>query len=335
MKQVLKNHIAILLDTSGSMDGLLSSVVKVFNNQIEFLRKSSLDFEQETRVSVYEFNDNVKCLISDVDVARPMTLQTLRGVSTTAMFDAVGLAVKDLQELPQKYGDHSFLIYLLTDGYENSSIHYSRQTFAKLIDKLPSNFSIAAFAPDNNSIQYLKQCGIPEGNIDKWDTTIKGVEEIGHRFEKTMTNYYVARSHGTKTFSTIFSDLNKVTVSDVKNLAKEIKNHSLIINEGLKAIEIRDLVERKTGIKYTKGCAFYELVKNETVQPSKEIAVQHKSSGKVYAGKDARVLLNLPDYESTRITPQFNSKWNVYVQSLSVNRKVIPKQRVLVVDTGY
>ena len=47
MKQVLKNHVAILLDTSYSMQGLLRDVEKVFNNQIDYLRSSSLRFEQD------------------------------------------------------------------------------------------------------------------------------------------------------------------------------------------------------------------------------------------------------------------------------------------------
>ena len=328
MKQVLKNHVAILVDVSASMSSLLPDVVKVFNNQIQFLRQSSLDFEQETRVSVYTFNSQVECLISDVDVARPMTINSLRGNGTTAMLDAISTSVQDLQDLPQTYGDHSFLIYVLTDGYENASRTCSAKAFQQLIKTLPSNFNIAAFVPDNNSATYLHNYGIPQGNIDKWNTTARGIEEVGQKFEKTMTNYYTGRSKGITKFSTIFSDLDKVSVSDVKTVATKV-NGQIIINEGIKAVQIRDLVEQKTNKKYTKGCAFYELVKNETVQPSKEIAVQNKSTGEIYAGKDARVLLNLPN-SNIKITPKHSKKWNVYIQSLSVNRNVIPKQRILV-----
>jgi uncharacterized protein YegL len=332
MKQVLKNHVAILLDVSGSMNGLLDQVQKVFQNQINFLRKSSLLFEQETRVSVYTFDDTVKCLISDVDVARPMELEKLRAGSSTALLDACGMSINDLKEFPQRYGDHSFIIYLLTDGEENSSRKYNANTFKALLNGLPDNFSICALAPSINSIQYLKGYGIPEGNIDKWDTTLKGIEEVGQKFEKSMNNFYEARSKGVRSMSTVFSDLSKVTVDDVKQVAKEVKNFSIVINEDVKAIHIKPLVETKINQRYVIGKSYYELVKRETVQENKSIAVQDKKTGKVYVGLDARVLLNLPNIGSVKIDPVQSAKWNVYVQSNAVNRNIIPKQRVLVLS---
>ena len=81
---------------------------------------------------------------------------------------------------------------------------------------------------------------------------------------------------------------------------------------------------------YHKGMAFYELVKNEHVQPQKLIVIQNRKTGKVYSGDNARKLLNLPNQE-VKITVGDFGEWNVYIQSTSVNRKVIPKQRVLVV----
>lgn len=331
MRQVLKNHVAILVDTSSSMNHLLKDVVKVFNNQIQFLRQSSLDFKQETRISIYEFNSNVSCLISDVDVARPMEIQSLSGGGMTALFDAVDLSIKDFQDLPQTYGDHSFLIYILTDGMENRSVKHSLQSFKKLIANLPDNFNIAAFVPDFNSKTYLVHSGIPEGNIDKWDVTTKGIETVGNKFEQTITNYYQSRSKGIKKFSTMFSDLDSVTVQDIKTIAQEIKNYNLITSNYKGTIQIRDFVESETGLEYKKGSAYYQLVKNETVQPSKNIAVINKDTGKVYEGKDARVLLNLPNH-NVKVTPVYSDKWDVYVQSLSVNRNIIPKQKVLVLQ---
>lgn len=332
MKNTLKNHVAILLDVSGSMSGLLDQVQKVFQKQIDFLRKSSLLFEQETRVSVYTFDTHVKCLISDVDVARPMELEKLIPGGSTSLLDAGGLAIEDLQLLPQKYGDHSFILYLLTDGEENTSRNYTAATFKRLTSSLADNFSICALVPSNNSAKLLQGYGVPVGNIDKWDTTLKGVEEVGQKFEKSMNNFYEARSKGVRSMSTVFSDLNKVTADDVKQVATEVKKFKVVINEDVKAIYIKPLVEAKLGTPYVTGKAYYELVKRETIQESKSIAVQDKKTGKVYVGYDARVILNLPTVGAVKVDPVQSTKWNVYVQSTSVNRNVIPKQRVLVLS---
>jgi hypothetical protein len=261
-----------------------------------------------------------------------MELEKLRAGSSTALLDACGMSINDLKEFPQKYGDHSFIIYLLTDGEENSSKKYNASTFKALLNGLPDNFSICALAPSVNSIQYLKGYGIPEGNIDKWDTTLKGIEEVGQKFEKSMNNFYEARSKGVRSMSTVFSDLNKVTVDDVKQVAKEVKNFNIVINEDVKAIHIKPLVESKINQRYVIGKSYYELVKRETVQENKSIAVQDKKTGKVYVGLDARVLLNLPNIGSVKIDPVQSAKWNVYVQSNAVNRNIIPKQRVLVLS---
>lgn len=332
MKNVLKNHVAFVLDVSGSMDGLMDQVQKVFQKQIDYLRKSSLAFEQETRVSVYTFSNDVSCLISDVDVARPMELDKLRAGGSTALLDACGLSIDDLMELPQKYGDHSFIIYLLTDGEENRSRNFTAASFKNKLKSLPENFSICALAPDINSVRLLKNYGIPEGNIDKWDTTERGIEEVGEKIEKTMHNFYTGRQSGVRSMSTAFSDLNKVTVADVKQVAKEVKNVKVVINEGVQAIYIKPLIEDKLGQKYVTGTAYYELVKRETIQEDKKIAIQDKKTGKVYVGYDARVILNLPTTGAVKVDPVQSSKWNVYVQSNSVNRNIIPKQRVLVIN---
>ena len=331
MKQVLKNHVAIVIDRSGSMHYLLKTVVEVFNSQIETLRQSSLDFDQETRVSVYQFDYEVDNLIFDVDVARPMSIKDInerRG--RTALMDGTALALDDFTELSQKYGDHSFVVYLLTDGMENEST-IRRSAFKRKLQNLPDNVSVVAFAPNNQSVRELQNLGFPAGNIDLWSTDKKGVEEVGKRFKASLNSYMTQRSAGVRSTSSMFSDLSKATVADVQAVAQEVSNFEVISNSATKDVHIKPLVEKQIKrFTYTKGCAFYELVKNETVQGSKEVAVQNKLSGKVYKGKEARAILNLPN-EATKVTPQHNTKWDVYVQSLSVNRNVIPKQRVLVI----
>lgn len=333
MKNILKNHVAVVLDVSSSMEQLTGKMQEVFNNQIEALRRMSLQFEQETRVSVYTFSssDNIQCLISDVDVARPMNLEKLKAYGWTALLDATGLAIEDLQLLPQKYGDHAFIVYLLTDGQENHSKKYNAVSFKRMLGALPENFTVAAFAPDLNAISYLTQYGISKGNIDKWDTTVRGMEEVGRKFEQTMDSYFTMRSKGVRTSDSMFSDLKSVTATEVKQILKEVKptDYKVVINELTQAVEIKDIVEHKTHIPYTKGCSFYELVKNEKVQPTKKIAIQNRKTGKVYTGDHARDLLGLPNHE-VKLVVADHGEWNVYVQSTSVNRKIIPKQRVLV-----
>lgn len=331
MKNTFKNHIAFCVDKSSSMGNLTDSLVKVFNIQIENLRKQSLLFEQETRISFYTFGSNVECVISDVDVARPMNLDKIYASGMTAMLDAVGLAIEDFKSIPQKYGDSAFIVYVLTDGEENNSFNYTPQKFKDMVKSLPDNFTVAGFVPNLTGKRMLELYGIPKGNIETWDTTQKGIEEVGTKFAKTMDNFFDGRKKGIRSSTTVFSDLTQVDSKNVNTVLNKVKKNAfnICINEGVKAVQIRDLVESKVGIVYDKGKSYYELVKNEHIQPQKQIIIQNKKNGEVYSGDNARTLLQLPD-EEVKIVPKDFGEWIVYVQSTSVNRNVIPKQRVLV-----
>ncbi len=85
---------------------------------------------------------------------------------------------------------------------------------------------------------------------------------------------------------------------------------------------IRDFVERN-GIPFQKGRGFYELTKTETIQGYKEIILRHNSSGDLYTGKKARQLLGLPEVGSARTKPVVPTGYTAFVQSTSVNRKLI------------
>jgi hypothetical protein len=85
---------------------------------------------------------------------------------------------------------------------------------------------------------------------------------------------------------------------------------------------IREFVE-DNGLTFHKGRGFYEFTKTETVQGYKEIILQERATGDFYAGEKARELIGLPLGETARIRPSALEKYAVFVQSTSVNRKLI------------
>ena len=48
----------------------------------------------------------------------------------------------------------------------------------------------------------------------------------------------------------------------------------------------------------------------------------------MYTGPEARSLLGLPDVE-VRVKPDHNDDFTIFVQSTSVNRKLVPNTRLL------
>jgi len=85
---------------------------------------------------------------------------------------------------------------------------------------------------------------------------------------------------------------------------------------------IRDFVERN-GLIFNKGRGFYQLTKTETIQEYKEVVLRENITGDLYSGEKARELLGLPRTGSTRTRPVVPAGYTAFVQSTSVNRKLI------------
>lgn len=79
----------------------------------------------------------------------------------------------------------------------------------------------------------------------------------------------------------------------------------------------------ENGLRFKTGRGFYELMKTETVQGYKEVVLRDKKTGDMFSGKKARDMVGLPEGVSARIKPVALDKFMVFVQSTSVNRKLI------------
>lgn len=91
---------------------------------------------------------------------------------------------------------------------------------------------------------------------------------------------------------------------------------------------IKEFVQ-ENGLTFKKGRGFYEFTKTETIQGYKEIILVDRKSGDMFEGTAAREMLGLPEDSTARIKPASLNKYQVFVQSTSVNRKLIGKTKFL------
>lgn len=325
------NHIVFVIDRSGSMSQLSSTVVEVFDNQIKYLATRSKELNQETRVSVYLFDDVTENLIYDMDVMRLPSLKEhfqVRGY--TALIDATLKSIDDLQKTPELYGDHSFLLYVLTDGNENRSAN-SASTLAAKIQSLRDNWTLGVLVPDAPSLMTAKQFGFPANNISVWSTTVKGLLEVGNTIQAATENFFQGRALGKRGTKSLFAvDASNLSTSVVKSNLEEMKTSDYFIFPVHKEAVIKPFVESWTQKDYRIGSAYYALTKPETIQSYKQICVQNKKNGKLYTGLAARQLLGLPDTE-VKVAPANFGEWNIYAQSTSVNRKLVGGTQLIVI----
>lgn len=330
MKQNYINHIAILLDGSGSMHGLIREVVKVFDAQIKNLAQRSKEMNQETRVTVYQFDDDVECLAYDLDVLRiPDISKEYRANGGTALIDATLKCIDDLEKTATLYGDHSFLVICLTDGEENRSYNAASKLAAK-IKSLPDNWTLGVFVPNAYGVSEAKKFGFPANNIQQWNTDAKGMQEVGKVIAQVTDNYMVARSKGIRGTKSLFNlDTSALSTNVVKTALEELRPSEYMLLTVHKDAVIKDFVESWTKDTYRPGSAYYQLTKSETVQAYKQICVQNKRSGKIYTGANARQLLGLPNSE-VKISPAQHPDFDLFIQSSSLNRKLIGGTKLIV-----
>jgi hypothetical protein len=354
------NHIALVLDASVSMTNVARELVKVADAEIKHLARRSQELDQETRVTVYVFGDDVRCVIYDKDVLRLPSIERFYRVDgNTALIAATMKSQRDLGATAQLYGDHAFLTYVLTDGEENVSrfstvfggdgqrryhgTGQSKYTTEQLTQELsreltdqPDNWTVACLVPNARGVHEAKKFGFPANNIAVWDATSgEGVAEVFGTTIRTATDTFMTnRARGVRGSKTLFT--GGADVINTKNVRAStgftpLGKDTYTLCQATVDLpdQIRPYVETVTGAQYTRGSAYYELTKPEKIQAQKKILVRNRKSGRVYSGDDSRKLLGLPDHE-VRVKPEHNPEFQIFVQSTSVNRKLVPGAKLII-----
>lgn len=331
--QRLVNHVALILDASYSMTGRGSTLSKVADEQIKHLALRSEELQQETRVSVYHFGDaTIECLIFDMDVMRLPSIADLYKVlrENTALIDATLKAQEDLATTSQLYGDHAFLTFVLTDGEENRSKRRAKE-LSDHIFGMPDNWSMGFLVPDRRGQAYVERLGVLADSVAIWDTTsATGLNVAASAIRTATDNFMTARATGVRGTRSVFSTgaqaVNKRTVT--KTLKALPPTGYGIYPVQVKS-RIDDYVRAAVGY-YNAGMGYYQLTKTETIQASKQIVVVDKKSLKAYGGDEARDLIGLPKGQPVRVRPDYNPDYDIFVQSTSINRNLMPNTRILI-----
>lgn len=339
-KQNLVNHVMLALDGSLSMSHLEDTVIAVADGLVQDLATLSQRMEQETRVSIYLFGSEVRCLVWDMDVLRLPSIRSLYRINgNTALCAATLLGIWDHREIPTKYGDHAFLGFVLTDGEENWSKHQSMHSLRdaerempRMLASLDDNWTFAALVPDTKGVMFAKAFGFPAGNIDKWDTSSRrGLEDAGRRVGSATERWMTGRASGVRGTQNVF-DTSAARVNDatVKANLEPIDPSSFRLLPTDGTLQMDEICER-AGLAYVKGNCYYPLIRATDIQDYKKIIVVEKDTERAFTGNAARDLIGLAAEGSgvtEHVVPKRNDRFTVYVQSTAPNRK--PKGRALV-----
>lgn len=323
VKETPTNHYIFVVDTSSSMALHGTNVKKYLNEMMSNAMTSCHAEKQKCLITVFEFNNTVKILVDNhLGVTLPV-LPNLVFNNNTALRDAIVTAL-DINSTDK---NTAFLLNLITDGEENAS-RLTQEVLTAQIDKVQKlgNWTLCATGPAS-SVTYLNRLGFPTGNLVIWDGK-EDIKNVSAFNKEAMIRYVSHRGTGGQSMSNYYADLSAVKGSNLKILDNTTNDFTMFTVDA--EADISSFVQSKVG-KYNLGDAYYELIKTETIQPSKDIAVFDPKNGNIYSGSKARALLNLPN-NNCKITPKALGGYSLFIQSTSVNRKLLPGTRILVKD---
>jgi hypothetical protein len=325
-----KTYLFAFRDHSGSMGGRVAAAEADYNSMLTSSQKASIDHDVQTVLTVYEVGGGFRrkeTLVSVHDV-RPLPRGAYKAPGhDTPLFMAIEDAMNLAESLPDANDQETtFLFAATTDGQDNVTGARGGQQLAARIKKLQATDRwTVVFRVPKGDARSLANMGIDPGNILEWELSSRGMEVAAKQHNTAMSDFYANRKLGVKSTRTFYTSVANVTEADVQKLGDISAEVSFWpISNAENEMQIRDFVEKRlNGGAMLKGAAFYQLVKTEDkIQDYKLVAIRNKETGAVHCGPEARDLIGLPRWGDARVRPDTAGKWQVFVQSTSVNRKV-------------
>lgn len=327
-----KNYIGFLNDESGSMDHLRTVATKDYNANVAVIKEAATQTMQDTIVSMFTFGGIVtrRVVNSNPHVLKELTNWQAGG--GTPGRKAIKEMIDMFKALPDANEPHvSFVIFATTDGeFDGDSWDRSISTSAlgqEIAALTRTGRWTFVFRVPKGGRRHLTGLNIPEGNIQEWETTAAGMAKSTAQTAEAFGTFFAARSAGKSSSTVFYADATAVDTSKLVDISKRT---SLYVVEGHEnGNQIRDFILRRR-TRYLKGSAFYQLTKTEPrVGPNKILAVRDRATGAVFAGKEARTMLGLSSVDNIRLHPGVHGNYDIFIQSESVNRKLVAGTGVL------
>lgn len=221
----------------------------------------------------------------------------------------MGVAIYSIQALNSGNGKcHTFYKTMasVTNGYHLylDQFSYINDMILAICYKQDSDTTLLNFEQELEKKEY----GLPNSLRRVFDTMLKR--------ESTVKEDEIRKVTGTKRVGTSVAKV----VGDVSKLVKCPPAKYQILHVDADT-SIKEYVVAN-GLEFKTGKGFYEFTKPETISSKKHVVLQHKVTGELFDGEEARSIIGLTD-ESKRVKPSDNPDYRIFIQSTSYNRKLI------------
>jgi hypothetical protein len=154
---ISKVYNLIILDESGSMESIKQPTINGFNELLQSIKRSAGESpEIEQWVNAYSFNGIIikeQVALTKAGEQKLLTTDIYRPDDMTPLYDAIGIAVNNLQKALHNKTGYSVLVTILTDGEENNSKEYTSASIGALITALKSKGWVFTYIGANHNVE--------------------------------------------------------------------------------------------------------------------------------------------------------------------------------------
>lgn len=179
-------YIAVVLDKSGSMASLVTDTIGGYNKFVEEQAAAA----PNARFALTMFDTAVVEPYKNIKVSEvpKLTAVTYRPGGNTALLDAIGRTIKQIDELSSK--PDKIVVLIMTDGQENSSHEYKKADLATLIaERTAKAWQFVFLGANMDAFAEARALGIPAGSTSSWTPTSAGTQAAYNHVSSSSASY--------------------------------------------------------------------------------------------------------------------------------------------------
>ena len=168
--------IRVVLDRSGSMQSCKVVTIEALNTYLKELKKEKIWNASLTLSTFDSISIDIPISRRPIKRLRKFSLDLLQPRGGTPLFDAIGLAIHDLEQIKESTDENKVLV-IVTDGYENASREYTSENISsKIIEKEEAGWLIIYLGADHdafkqsNSLNFDRERSMRYSKTDSEDT---------------------------------------------------------------------------------------------------------------------------------------------------------------------
>lgn len=172
-------EIAVVIDESGSMDGLTDETISSFN---KFLAdQQALPGDATMTITLFNTNHRQLCVGKPLKEVKPLGKGEYKANGYTALLDAIGITIdtvgKKLAEMSEAERPNKVVVVIITDGEENSSKEYKPAQIKAKVEEQQSKYAwVFLFLGANiDAFKVGSAMGVPQAQVAQYAANAQGL----------------------------------------------------------------------------------------------------------------------------------------------------------------